>query len=117
MNLIETKDLELEVLRIYFSGNTNQSLSYLTFSKIDNKKVHQYNYFGAKVYLSQDNEEDILVVSNSKEEVDKIIYFVGGENDQDLVAMFGNVWVFCNESLYERFSRKIENEQEYILEE
>lgn len=115
--LIKLSEKELIVAKLYFNGNVRESLSYLTFYKVDNKKLHGCNYFHAKVYLSQDNEEDVFIVCNSQNEVDKIIYFVGGENEMDLVAMFGNMRIFSNKSLYERFSRKIGDSQEYVLEE
>lgn len=109
---IEITNQESAFLRIYFNGD----LDHLTFFKADNKKVHEFNYFAAKVYLSQDNENDILIIGNGQPDVEKIIYYVCGENTE-LTAKFGKVWVYSDEYLYHRFQDKISEDMEYILEE
>lgn len=103
---------QLQVISIFLNGNPDTSdLDYLPFIKVDNKKVHSFNFFPASVFLSTDDSKTVLIVGN----YEKIIYYVGGEKESPSLK-YEDVSLFESEQLYERFSDKVEDsEKVYYL--
>lgn len=110
MNKIDLSEKELQVLKLYLDQD---NLNYVTLFKVDNEKIHNCIFFNASVFLSQDKDE--VYILGSREDIDKILYYVGGEaNTPDVV--FEDMYIFSSEDLYCRFEGKLDSDDEYRFE-
>ena len=97
-----------QALQFYLEGASSEDptecIKELSLLPIDNKAIHDGVRFAAQAYLLPDDDE-VLLIANSQEEVEKLLYYVGGENEKNaLLFKYGKVWIF-NEAVAERFEQ------------
>lgn len=114
MEQVKLSEDELAILIVLFQGTESfregDTLS-AEFKKVDNAKVHPYNYFGAKVFVGDDGESVVII----GKDIDKILYFVSGENEKACLV-YKNMAVFQSDGLHTRFERMLEDsDSQYIF--